>query len=1033
MKDDRMKQLAWQGMLLFLFGVFSSPAGFSAEAPSAVSPFRVPSGFTVELVAAAPLVQHPLMAGFDDRGRLFVADNAGLNLPAEELLEQLPNMVRRLEDTDGDGRFDRSTLFADKMTFPQGAAWYRGALYVASPPSIWRLEDTDGDGVADRRDEIVQKFGFIGNAADIHGCFITPTGRIAWCDGRHGHEFKDQAGQTASQGLAARVFSCRPDGGNVEVFCGGGMDNPVEVAFTAEGDTIGTMTFYNPDDARHDALVHFVHGGVYPRKHPCTSEFKRTGELMPALSRFGVVAPSGLARYAGAAWGEEFRDNLFSVQFNTHKIVRHVLSRQGATFSSVDEDFLVSTNADFHPTDVLQDADGSLLVIDTGGWFRIGCPTSQIAKPEVGGGIYRIRRTGAPIADARGLRIDWATTSNIKLCDLLSDPRPAVAERAVEVLSQRGDASTGALATPLFDDPDYRARQNAVWTLARIGSETALLLLRQALGDDDALVRQAAVHAVSDLRDAESLLPLIDILAHDEPAVRREAATALGRLRQAKAVPALLEALRQSSDRFVEHALIYALIEINDPGSTLAGLSHESASVRRGALVALDQMDAGPLTRPMVAPLLATDDAALLRTLVEILAKHPDWADELTSTIGAWLAQSKPSAEQLATARGAVGALIQRPDVQKSVIDFLAGHATCKDTRLMLLEVIAADEHEELNSLWTGAVRPNLESPDADVLRQAIATASVLDAKVFAERFSEIGLDAKQPAPLRVAALCAAARSRSGLSEPAFTFLSAQLVGPGDLRDRLAAAEALGEFDLNAAQRAGAARLAEHCGPLEVSWLLRAFEHDTTASTGLALVDSLTKSPALASLSGDRLREVFKNYPPEVQSAARTLLARTAPDDQERTARLKSLEVAVQDGEAARGEEVFFGTRAACSACHRIAGRGEKIGPDLSKIGEVRNRRDLLEAVVFPSASLARGYESLSIATKDGKVHSGLLSRETATAVYLRTIDRTEIRVERGDIDELSPSRTSIMPQGLDKALSIPELRDVIAYLETLK
>ena len=114
------------------------------------------------------------MAGFDDRGRLFVADNAGLNLPADELLEQLPNMIRMLEDTDGDGRFDRSTVFADKMTFPQGAAWYRGALYVASPPSIWRLEDTDGDGVADRREELVQKFGFIGNAADIHGCFSRP-------------------------------------------------------------------------------------------------------------------------------------------------------------------------------------------------------------------------------------------------------------------------------------------------------------------------------------------------------------------------------------------------------------------------------------------------------------------------------------------------------------------------------------------------------------------------------------------------------------------------------------------------------------------------------------------------------------------------------------------------------------------------------------------------------------------------------------------------------------------------------------------
>jgi putative membrane-bound dehydrogenase-like protein len=152
----------------------------------------VPDGFTVEIAAASPLVQHPLMAGFDDRGRLYVAESAGLNLDAAELLTQKPNYIRRLEDTDGDGKFDHTTIFADQMTFPSGALWHQGALYVASPPHIWRLEDTDDDGVADRREAIVGKFGFVGNAADIHGCFLGPNGRLYWCDGRHGHEFVDE-------------------------------------------------------------------------------------------------------------------------------------------------------------------------------------------------------------------------------------------------------------------------------------------------------------------------------------------------------------------------------------------------------------------------------------------------------------------------------------------------------------------------------------------------------------------------------------------------------------------------------------------------------------------------------------------------------------------------------------------------------------------------------------------------------------------------------------------------------------------------
>ena len=974
------------------------------------------------------------MAGFDDRGRLFVADNAGLNLPAAELLTQLPNAIRMLEDTNGDGRFDRSTVFADKMTFPQGATWFRGALYVASPPSIWRLEDTDGDGVADRREEIVQKFGFIGNAADIHGCFVTPTGRIAWCDGRHGHELKEAPGQAPSKGLAARVFSCRPDGSQVEVFCGGGMDNPVEVAFTSEGDTIGSMTFYNPDEARHDALVHFVYGGVYPKKHPCTAEFKRTGDLMPALTRFGVTAPSGLARAASPAWGEEYRDNLYSAQFNTHKVLRHQLARQGATYSCSDHEFLISDHVDFHPTDVLEDADGSLLVIDTGGWFRIGCPTSQIAKPEVGGAIYRIRRQASKaVPDPRGLRIDWARTSDTEMADLMADPRPAVAERAIEWLVTRGDAAMGSLATAMFESTDYRGRENAVWALARIGTENARLLLRQALADDDAPVRQAAVHAVSDLRDGESLYRLIEMIASDEPAVVREIATALGRLGKPEAIPSLLAALARPADRFVEHSVIFALIELNDPPATLAGLSHASANVRRGSLIALDQMDSQPLRREMIVPLLSNDDPALMRALIEILARRADWADEQTTTLATWFAEPAPSEARLANLRGAAVALIGRPQVQELISNSLIDEKTAKPIGLVLLETLAADDSEKSTARWTAAIKHNLLSTDSDILRQTILTSSRFDTKPHAGRLLEIGLDSSRPTTLRIAALCAASKNKISLPTAGFEFLAGELKSQPDGRERLSAAEALGRFELSAAQLDSAARLIATCGPLELSWLLRAFENDPNRQSGLLLIDSLRKSAALESIGSERLRETLKNYPRDVQVVAQPLIDRKAPDEAERVAKLKSLEPLLEGGDPAHGEEIFSGQRAACSACHRIGTRGEKIGPDLTKIGEVRSRRDLVEAIVFPSASLARGYESFHVVTKSGQINAGLLSRETATAIYLRTTDRVEIRIERTDIEELSPGRTSIMPQGLEKTLSPAELRDLVAYLSSLK
>src|SRR5207237_648801 len=132
------------------------------------------------------------------------------------------------------------------------------------------------------------------------------------------------------------------------------------------------------------------------------------------------------------AFGPDYQDNLFACLFNMHKVTRHVLVPEGATFKTHDEDFLVSDNLDFHPTDVKEDADGSLLVIDTGGWYKLCCPTSQFHRPEVLGAIYRVRRKGAPpVEDPRGLKLAWSTMAVSEMARLLDDPRTAVRRRAV--------------------------------------------------------------------------------------------------------------------------------------------------------------------------------------------------------------------------------------------------------------------------------------------------------------------------------------------------------------------------------------------------------------------------------------------------------------------------------------------------------------------------------------------------------------------------------------------------------------------------
>src|SRR5262249_17934090 len=149
-----------------------------------------------------------------------------------------------------------------------------------------------------------------------------------------------------------------------------------------------------------------------------------------------------------------------------HRVQRHILHREGATFRTEDSDFLTSRDPDFHPTDVIEDADGSLLVLDTGAWFIHGCPISRVAKPEIKGSIYRIRRTGSrTLTDARGARLDLPEMPLSAVAKLLDDARPAVRDRAVELLVEKGEASVPALASVRMSAPSYETRAAAVFAL----------------------------------------------------------------------------------------------------------------------------------------------------------------------------------------------------------------------------------------------------------------------------------------------------------------------------------------------------------------------------------------------------------------------------------------------------------------------------------------------------------------------------------------------------------------------------------------
>src|SRR5262249_11441714 len=131
-----------------------------------------------------------------------------------------------------------------------------------------------------------------------------------------------------------------------------------------------------------------------------------------------------------------------------------------------------------------------------------------------------------------------------------------------------------------------------------------------------------------------------------------------------------------------------------------------------------------------------------------------------------------------------------------------------------------------------------------------------------------------------------------------------------------------------------------------------------------------------------------------------------------------------------RGQVVFNGTKAACSACHAVGYLGGRIGPDLTKIGSIRSERDLLESIVFPSASLVRSYEPVAVTTKSGKLYNGLVKKETADEMILILTADQEARIARKDIEDIQPSKISIMPAGLDQQLTPRDLADLVAFLK---
>ncbi|MGN6543893.1 MAG: PVC-type heme-binding CxxCH protein, partial [Aureliella sp.] len=723
---------------------------------------RVDPGLEIESVAGAELIKWPIVADWDSEGRLVVIECGGVAKPIVEHNKQLLHRIVRLVDTNGDGKFDKRIVAADKLAFPEGVLCIGNSLLVCAPPQIWKLTDKDGDGVCEDREVWFDPGTITGCANDLHGPYLGRDGWIYWCKGAFAEQHHTLISGKDLVTRAAHIFRRRFEGGPIEPVMTGGMDNPVEMAMIHTGERFFTSTFLQyPAAGKRDGIAHAVYGGVYGKPHDVLSGHKRTGDLMPIMTHLGPAAPSGLiclesTRLLGPSQGT---DTLVAAQFNLHKVTAHTLMPQGAGFVTEDRELVSSERIDFHPTDIIEAPDGSLLVIDTGGWYNLCCPSSGVNQAIALGGIYRL-------------------TSNTTR----QERAPSKPKRWDDLNSQQAAQIVGDQQQPLRD------RQAALWRLCRINSAEAQAELIKALNSSEPSLRQIAAHAISVQRVADVAAPLQEALSREtEPQVKRALAEAIGRLGSADSIPVLLHALESAGDdRYLEHSLIYALIELDHPERLLARSS--SDAVNRAELIAIDQPGRSDLLNPPdILAVLTSEDASLRKCAADIAAAHPEWAAKYSEALQAVWSRSLSNAELRDSASQVLAAWSGAPEIIEAIGRRLseASRSSSADQQA-LIETLGGIHNKPIPHAWLDGLLALLKKSEGDAREGIVAWLASMTpepADAAALREAILSLSAKQESPAAKFRLLSALPAGSQLPDRALEqLLVAGFLGEQDSR-----------------------------------------------------------------------------------------------------------------------------------------------------------------------------------------------------------------------------------------------------------
>jgi putative membrane-bound dehydrogenase-like protein len=947
----------------------SQAPGAPLSPAEAIARMTVPEGFRVELVASEPDLVNPVAMTFDERGRIWVTES--LEYPRKEPGPGR-DRVKVLEDTDHDGRADRFTVFAEGLNIPSGIAVGYGGVWVANSPDILFLRDSDGDGRADQREVVVSGFG----RADTHELPNSLTwGPDGWLYGWNGVFNPSRVtyrGKTHE--FTCAIFRIHPRTRDFELFCEG-TSNPWGIAWDLEGSAFASACVI-------DHLWHLVESGYYHRQGGPYPPYTWKIESIVG-HRHQKAAYCGIHFFDSDAYPAAYRERLFMGNIHGNAVNVDRLERRGSTYvGEAGPDFLAASDAWFMPVAQKTGPDGCLYILD---WYdRYHCYQDARRDPEgidrLKGRLYRVRYQDTPRSPA----FDLATEPDTALIERLSSANVFYRDLAQRLLAERNAPAANERLEALVLNPaaPRKARMHALW--ARIGAgRLASRFLGRLLDEPDPGVRAWGVRAAGNMHrvDRAILDRIVDLADDSSPDVQLQVAIAARKLEGAPALRLLLEVLARAGDDPLIPRIVWQNLHplLEEDGSAFVRLAGQAP-----------YRDAEPVTR--IVP----------RAVERLLDRRDGGLDPVVAVI-ATLAPPRDDATAAAL---------------QQVLEMLAAEIQDDEVRAAGLETLRRRLHPVLEPIRAGAP----ESPLAIAAGLLAVTWKDPGASTAARRLFE-SMD--QPAERRLQALRAlVAAEDEAILERAMRVAANRRAGPAAFRGQVIAA-------LNRLEHPRLAALVlDRYRELEPAVQGRAVELLTERSEwSLALLQAIAagKIPAEAlDLNQVRKLQGSKHAAVVEQVKARYGTVREArnPAREQVITRMRTM-LRDRPGDPRAGAEVF---RKLCAQCHKIHGEGQEVGPDITLNG--RGSYDQLLSNVFdPSLVIGVAYQATTVATRDGRVLTGLIAEDGPARVVLKTQGGKLETIARSDVEEIKQSALSLMPEDVEKQLTERELRDLFAFL----